>query len=74
MAKAGFRTGDLIIGIEGAEFDGMVQMQTLFAATIAKKEASLTVLRGGRHVELKLDMKKFQDPDGLGGEIEPTIR
>lgn len=74
LAKAGFQSGDLIIGLEGAEFESMVQMRTLLMAAMAKDEATLTVLRGRQELELKLDMKGFQDPRGMGGDIEPTTR
>ena len=74
LAKGGLQSGDLIIGIEGAEFENMVQMQTLFAAAMASDEATLLILRGGRELELKFDLKKLRGSQKMGGNIEPTTR
>ena len=74
LAKAGFQSGDLIIGLEGAEFENMVQMQTLLAAAMASDAAALMILRGGRELEVKFDLKKLRGSRKMGGDIEPTTR
>jgi hypothetical protein len=77
LAKAGFADGDLVVGVNGAEFKGTVQMQMLFAGAMMKgDDATLTILRGGRTVELTINLKDvMQGADsGPGGSVRPTVR
>ena len=75
LAQAGFVDGDVIFAIEGNEFESMIQMQTAVMAAMAKKEPSkLTVDRGGRTIELELQLSTLQDFENSGGNIEPTSR
>ena len=75
LAKSGFRDGDIIVSIDGNEFEGMIQMQSAIMGAMAKTEPSkMGVLRGGRTIELELQISKIQDPSTMGGDIEPHTR
>jgi len=75
MAKLGFRTGDLIVGIDGREFDGEPDM-SLFSPLFASKSAKITFLvqRGGESLEIEVTGSQIGDWGTLGGEVEPTAR
>jgi type II secretory pathway component PulC len=74
LARAGFRTGDLVVGINGTAFTDMLQMQGVFMSAMGKEEARLTVLRGGAELELTINPQKIMKQDNLGGEFEPSSR
>ncbi|MHC4598839.1 MAG: carboxypeptidase-like regulatory domain-containing protein [Planctomycetota bacterium] len=75
LAKAGFQTGDLVIGIDGQEFKDVQQMQLLFMGAMSKESVKMTVERGGSTFELKLDPKKlFGNEGNMGGDFEPASR
>jgi hypothetical protein len=77
LARAGLADGDLIVAIGGQEFTGQRQMQMLFAAAMMSGEnATLTVIRGGRTLELTVDLKAtMQNADaGPGGSVRPVAR
>ena len=77
LARAGLADGDLIVGIAGQSFSGRAQMQMLFAAAMMRGEdTTLTIVRGGRTLELTVDLKgAMQNPDGgPGGSVRPTVR
>ncbi len=75
LAQAGLEDGDLVVGIDGTEFESMLQMQTLFVTAMSKgSESTLMVDRGGRRLEVKLNVQAMQDPNGIGGNMEPASR
>ena len=75
LAQAGFQTGDVIVGIDGKQFDDMFQLQAAFAGSMAKEEVTMTVVRGGREVTIKMNFKKVMEQQGkMGGDFEPTSR
>ncbi len=74
FGAAGLQNGDLVISINGFEFESMLRMQGLLFASLAGKEVKLTVLRGDRKFEISLDPKALMRPDGLGGTLEPSSR
>lgn len=63
--ESGFLEGDLVIAIDGQEFEGMMEMGSLLMKAAAKGEVTFTVLRGGRKVEVKRSMKDVE----AGGAI-----
>lgn len=72
--KAGLQNGDLIVGVDGKEFENTQQMQMLFAAAMTKSEDSkLTILRGGNTVEVTFNLGNMRK--GLTGfNLEPAGR
>jgi hypothetical protein len=73
-AKAGLRTGDLVIGIDGKEFDSINAMQAQFFAASAKgSESKLKILRGGAAIEIAVDLATFMRGGG-GMSIDPAVR
>jgi hypothetical protein len=75
IAKAGFMDGDLVIGINGQEFSNMLQMQMLFAGAATKEQSTLILLRGGRRVELTVDLRGLMQGGGnRGGSFDTTSR
>jgi membrane-associated protease RseP (regulator of RpoE activity) len=76
LAQAGFRNGDMIIGVDGKEIENLAQIQMAMFANAER--VTLTVLRDGRKVELPVEPRKLMEAGnsgkGMGGEIEPTAR
>jgi hypothetical protein len=56
---AGLRTGDVCFALDGAEFEGMKQIDAVFYAARVKQKSRLTLLRGTSRVELEIDLSKF---------------
>lgn len=74
LAELGFEEGDLLVGVDGVEFESSQQLQMAVMQAIGKKEATFTVQRGRRSVELKIDPRGLMDPRKLGGRFEPASR
>jgi len=55
FVKAGLREGDLVVGIDGEEFLNERQMGALFTLAREKKNVTLTVVRGGRRLQVAVD-------------------
>lgn len=51
-ARAGIRTGDLIVSVDGAPVEAVAQLQALMTETRIGREVRVTVWREGRHVTL----------------------
>jgi len=73
LAKAGFLSGDIIIGIDGVEFSGRTQMQFAFMGAMGKPEVKMNVIRSGGTIELTVKPKQMMRGD-RGGSLEPTAR
>ncbi len=74
LGRSGFRDGDLIIALEGTEFEGTRQIQLLFATNESKEQCTFTVLRGGERLEISANMRKLRPDAELGGDLEPATR
>jgi hypothetical protein len=75
LAKIGFQSGDLVIGIDGMEFKNVQHLQALAFGSMSKEAVKMDVRRGGAKLSLTVDPKKlFGDPRGMGGEFEPSSR
>ncbi|MSP15066.1 MAG: hypothetical protein EXR73_00395 [Myxococcales bacterium] len=74
LEAIGFRDGDLIVGIDGNEFESSMQMQIILMQSIAKAKVTFTLLRGNQRVELDVNPKDLMNPQKQGGSIEPTSR
>ena len=73
LATAGLLDDDLIVALDGEEFE---TEEDVFALYRRKKPLALTVLRAGQRLDLaamELSMRDF-DPDAMGGSLEPTSR
>ncbi|MEQ8766891.1 MAG: carboxypeptidase regulatory-like domain-containing protein [Planctomycetota bacterium] len=73
LAKAGFQTGDLVIRIDGESFSTSEEL----TAVMIKLQTSdgpltFTVSRGGRELDLQLDMKSLTG--NPGGSLDPSVR
>jgi len=76
IAKSGFRTGDVVVGIDGKEFRNALHMQALFAGVVARGQDAkvrFDVLRDGRRLEIVVPVKSMIGGDG-GGNLEPVTR
>jgi len=71
LAKAGFRSGDLVIGVDGTQFSGSSDMALLAAAS---RTATLMVQREGEVVEIRVQGLPIGDSSALGGSLSPTAR
>ncbi|MCU0723692.1 MAG: hypothetical protein MUC63_08765 [Planctomycetes bacterium] len=75
LATAGFRTGDLIVGVEGMEFKNETHMQAVVFGALSKKEVKILVLRDGQKVEIAADLNRLLgDKADPGGSFEPSTR
>jgi hypothetical protein len=52
MARAGLRTGDLIVGLDGTLFENLSKARALFTLAKDRERCVLTILRGGRRHQL----------------------
>ena len=62
------------MALDGKEFEDQAAMMTLFMAARTKKQAKLTVDRGGRQLEITIVPKKFFGGQNMGGSVDPTSR
>jgi hypothetical protein len=73
IGKAGFQNGDVVIAIDGKEFENLAALQMLMAIAMNKEKASFTVLRGGRQLELTVTIKDMMRGN-QGGRLDPAKR
>ncbi|MCI0652346.1 MAG: hypothetical protein L0Z55_10730, partial [Planctomycetes bacterium] len=74
LARAGFEDGDLIVAIEGAEFEGTRQLQLLFMSNMAKEQCKFAVLRGSERIEVTANMRELERGSQMGDSMEPATR
>jgi regulator of sigma E protease len=67
-AAAGFKTGDVIVAIDGTKIEGFSDMQRI-TSTSADQELTFTIDRGGVSTILKATPRATTQPDGFGGTI-----
>lgn len=73
MAAAGFRDGDLIIGLDGVEFPDEEAMTAALRASTAKDEVTCLVLRNGTVIEVRAPTSVIGRRNS-GGETRPVSR
>jgi len=80
-AKAGLKSGDVIVEFDGERVRGVRQLQRLVSETPAGRPVTLAVMRDGKRVELSATLEERDWPDVIGldreklrGEIEPLVR
>ena len=66
MARAGFQTGDLVVGIDRTRFENLGHLQGLMTQARGKKTADFMVVRSGQELVIQFDPRKFfsQEPGG----------
>jgi hypothetical protein len=75
FARAGLRTGDLIVGIDGAEFDSMRKMYARMILAAEEGPVKLLVLRGTAKVEISVDLSGLIEGEREpGAQLEPASR
>ncbi len=74
LVKLGFRQDDLVIGIDGEEFEGEPGSQwgELFSSNSARR--TYLVLRGSERLEIEVVGADVGDWGTLGGRLVPTTR
>ncbi len=73
LAKAGFHNDDMIIGVDGKEFEGGSMMA--FASIASKEKSKVVVLRDGKKIELEIAGRDLlRKPGSMGGTLMPTTR
>jgi hypothetical protein len=73
----GFRDGDLIVALDGQEFESSMQLQIVLMQGIARGPEAViefTVERGGGRVSLAVDASQLLQGQRHGGTIRPTRR
>ncbi len=60
-AKSGLQPDDLVVAIDGAEFEGLLQLEAAVAAAKTRDSARLTVLRGTQRLEVDAKMADLED-------------
>jgi len=75
LAKAGFKQDDIIIALDGKEFNGTEETRAAFRESMARGSIEATVLREGNVLKLTLPIVD-NDPSEkkLGGYLDPTTR
>jgi len=74
LAKAGFETGDVVVGANGVAFQGLKDVEMFMASAMSSgSEIRFQVLRGARLLELAVDAQQFRSGD-IGGTLEWMIR
>jgi membrane-associated protease RseP (regulator of RpoE activity) len=74
LAKAGFKTGDVITAMDGVEIDSMRRLDFCFFGARGHATAAVVVRRGGGDVRLTIDPAKFGVRGDYGGAWEPVLR
>lgn len=74
LAAAGFQNGDVLVGVDGTEFENQSQMQTLIAAAMVKKTTTFLVDRGGRLIEISVDRESLKKSGSLWSHFKPIVR
>jgi regulator of sigma E protease len=67
-AAAGFKTGDVIVAINGTPIESFGDMQRI-ASSSADQELTFVVDRGGVKTTLKATPRATMQPDGFGGTV-----
>jgi RNA polymerase sigma-70 factor (ECF subfamily) len=68
LAKAGLRTGDLIVKIMGKSFSGPEELDALFGPAMAAGKLELEVLRGAERLRVEVPMAEGRP----GGDLAPA--
>ena len=58
MHAAGLRRGDVCVQLDGAAFDGLKQIDAVFAAARLKSRSTLAIVRGDRRLDLDVDLSQ----------------
>lgn len=74
LAKAGFRAGDLVIGIDGVEFDGEPQNRWSELQSSNSAQLSYMVLRGSELIEISVEAGNVGNWSTMGGSFAATQR
>ncbi len=74
--RLGLRTGDLMIGKDGVEFTGMLDIQSMLISMQQSKTASfeLMIQRGSDVLTISVKGSDFIDLRSLGGQLLPASR
>jgi S1-C subfamily serine protease len=74
IAASGLRDGDLVVGVDGTEFENTTQINALMSLAQTKPKATLTVLRGTTRFDLEVDVSKLWRNREAGGGFQPAPR
>lgn len=74
LAEAGLRTGDLVVGIDGEEFESENSMEAALARARSNPRAELVVLRNGSRLVIPVDLNRAENLVEAGGSLRPTPR
>ncbi len=66
--RAGFKSGDLVLSIDGRQIDSLQDMQRVIS-TNAEHPLAFEVERGGVRVKLNATPDRRDQPDGYGGSV-----
>ncbi|MBC2858871.1 Do family serine endopeptidase [Stappia sp. 28M-7] len=70
--KAGIRSGDTILSVDGQTIDGPRDLARMIAAYPPETEVTLDVWRDGREEEVKVILGRLQDDGPVTAAVEPT--
>lgn len=74
--RAGLQNGDVVVRFEGTEVTSIRKLSRLISEVAPDHQATLTVLRNGSEIELKVTMgkrefSKFENSANIFGELSP---
>ena len=74
LARAGFRDGDRIIGIDGELYAGVRTLQFALMRAISAKAGEVIIEREGAEMRLPIPVEPPPNVYEIGGELEPAVR
>lgn len=74
LARNGFRNGDLIVAFEGKTFSSAVEMGAAFMAIATREDATVTVVRAGKEIQMTFNAQEMISKGDVGGQMQPASR
>jgi regulator of sigma E protease len=71
-ARAGFKSGDLIVGIDGQAIESFADMQRIVSAS-ADRELAFEIDRGGTNIIIKATPERRKISDRFGNELKVGV-
>jgi hypothetical protein len=72
LAKAGFKSEDVVFRLDGAAFESSEALEKAIGARLSNRKIVFTIEREGRDLELVVDGAMLANPFDLGGRFDPA--
>jgi serine protease Do len=71
--KAGIKRGDVIVGFDGKEIKEMKELPFLVASSPVGTEASVEIVRNGKHMTMTVTLGRLTDEEEEGAPVETRL-